>query len=273
MPYLDRQIPPEDHKPGCPKPKAYGTYRRVKDEKGRRTWALRVLECPSCGVLIKLPHKYVTKKQNNSIPALPKILSEKEPLESTRDVELMRIRTKEVQQVIGREEKKYRAKIRAFNTMYKNDEKYCPRLKGKINWDPKLVERFLDIRPSYDEMFGMLNWPPLHRYDNRRANKRRAWIPDPDKFGYIKYDHDCYNIKGYEAWGKHPGIIDLNKLSEFETLVITEAQGRMEYMDNIIKKHLQSNIQVYYPAQDEDKKESKNSLLTIGKHSVRKSIS
>jgi hypothetical protein len=40
----------------------------------------------------------------------------------------------------------------------------------------------------------------------------------------------------------------------------------MEYMENIIKKQLESNIQMYYPAEDEDKKER-------SKHRVRKSIS
>jgi hypothetical protein len=147
--------------------------------------------------------------------------------------------------------------------MYKNDEKCCPRLKGKINWDNNLVERFLDIRPSYDEMFEMLNWPPLHRYNNKMANRRRGWIPDPDKFGYIKYDHDCYNIKWYEFWGKSPGLINLHELSEWEKLVIEEAKGRMEYMGKRIKKHLESKIQVYHPVEDEDedkKQRAKNSI-------------
>jgi hypothetical protein len=206
----------------------------------------------------------------------PKILSENERLEikseeeiereylqGTKEIELKRIRTREVQNVVSHEEKKFRAKIKAFNTMYKNDEKYCPRLKGKIKWDRKLVERFLDIRPSQDEMFAMLNWPPLHRYSNKKANRRRGCIPHPDHFGYIKYDNDCYNIKWYELRGKSPGLINPNELSEFEKLVIDEAQGRMEYMENIIKKHLEYEIQVYHPVQDEDedkKQRVKNSI-------------
>ena len=273
MPYLDSKIQPEDHKPSCPKPKAIGLYRRDYDEQGNRTWILRFLECPSCGVVIKLPYKHnPTKKQRDKLmsrPKLPKILNEKENLDlhleapkskeeiehacfqHTKVIRSKQIKTREIQYVIGPEEKKHRAKIKALNKMYKNDEKHRPRLKGKINWDAKLVERFLDIRPSLYEMWEVVNWPPLYRYNNKKANRNRGRIPDPEKFGYVKSDPDYFT--------KTP---DPNKLGDWEKMVIDEAQGRMEYMESIIRKCHESKIQVYYPVQDEDEKQTeKKSVL------------
>ena len=263
MPYLDSQIKPEDHEPKCPNPKAMGLYRRGYNKKGNRTSILRALECPSCGVIIKLPYKHnPTKRQRDklmSMPKLPKILSEKENFQIkskeeierdfwkwTKDRKIRKIQGRVAKNAkLSRKEKQYRQKVRALKTMYKNDEKDCPRLKGKVNWDPNLVEKFLGVRPTYYEILELLYWPPLRRDNNKWANKYRGYIPyfdeKPENFGYIGRDPDYFNLKN------KPVILhDPNKLTRFEKVVIEEAQGRMDYMQIVIRKYHASKIKVEY---------------------------
>ena len=252
MPYLDKWIRPDDHIPSCPTSKVVALYERVYNEKNTRTWDIRALECINCGVIVKIPHKYNTKRQDTKLkntPKLPKILSENEGLEIDKVIKF-RERTKMVQHVITPREKKDRAKIKALNRMYKNDEKYCPRLKGKIGWNPRLVERFLDSRPTYYEIQTVLYLPPLQRKNQRFANSRRGLIPDYENYGYIKHDKDCYIVKRHQKSHRPELIVDPDKLSEYENLVIDEARRRMSYMEGVIKNHLEGDIQIYYPTQD-----------------------
>jgi len=259
LPYLDRQVPPEDHKPNCPSSKIVALYERVYNDKGKRTWDIRALECINCGVILKIPHKYNTKRQDTKLkntPKLQKILSENERLEIDKIISF-RERTKAVQHAITRTEKKDRAKIKAFNRMYKNDEKYCPRLKGKIGWNPGLVERFLDSRPTYHEIQTLLYLQPLKRRNNRYANRSRGWVPNYENYGYLKFDKDCYIVKRHQKSHDPELIVDPDTLSDYENLVINEASRRMKYMEEVIKNHLENDIQLYHPVRDKEEKGNK----------------
>lgn len=272
MPYLNSKIRPEDHKQGCPKSKVMRLCAKGNNKKGNRTWITRGLECLNCGVVIMHPYQHIpTKKQRDkqimSMPKLPKILNENEnfqipknkveieyeSIQFTKEMQiksLKQLRTTDIQNVISRKERKYHNKVRALNTMYKNDEKRCPCLKGKINWDPKLVERFLDVRPLYYEIIAVLQWPPLWRDNNRWASRYRGWIPS--SFGHITSDLDYFTYLENKQ--------DPDKQSTWEKLVIEEARGRMKHMETIIKKHHESKIQIYHPVQDEDKKQIKKEI-------------
>jgi len=265
------KFPQEQHKPHCIKPKIISRYERGYDDENRRTWVLASLKCVGCGVIVELPHKpSITTKQKEkfmkNMPKLPTYETLKEDLELDSQVNNEEIdneylytegkhqtRTKDVQPVINDEEKRLRSRVRELNGIYKNDEKFCPRLKGKIGWDPKLLERFLDTRPTLDVIRKLLLWPPLLRNSRRRGNKKRGWIPDPDNWGYIKYDFNCYDIKNrfwrYKLSGEippDPKSINLDELSEWEKLVIVESKGRKKYMESVIKKYNESQTQVYH---------------------------
>jgi len=163
--------------------------------------------------------------------------------------------TKFEQWVMYDKEKKLRSKVRELNGIYKKDEKLCPRLKGKINWDPKLLERFLDTRPTIDVIRKVLLWPPLLRYSRERANHSRGWIPspNPEHWGHTEYDDKCYDIKAcfwrYRLYGEtppDPESINLDELSEWEKLVIVESKGRKKFLESVIKKYNESQTQVYH---------------------------
>jgi hypothetical protein len=199
VPRLDSQIPLESHKPDCPNPTAKRLGIRDYDERGNQKWTAWGLICENCGVVIKQPYKHnPTKKQRDkrmSMPKLPfKILNEdaatrttnqklsKEEIDSRhrkflKERKIRQMKQKEAASAqMGRLEKKARNKVKALNTIYKNDRLHCPGLKGRIIWDEKLVERFLAIRPTYEEMVEVLDYPPLYRNTVRRANKRRGGL-------------------------------------------------------------------------------------------------
>jgi hypothetical protein len=264
----ENKFPPEAHKPYCIEPKIKPRYEKGYNNEGKRTWDVVSLKCVGCGAIYELPHiPSLTKKQREKLaknmPKLPKIVSENELDLHINEEDIdneylytegnLQTRIKDVQPVINRQEKKLRRHVKELNGVYKKDEKDCPRLKGRIGWDPKLLERFLDCRPPLDVMRKLLLWPPLLRYNRKRGDKTRGWIPDPDNWGHIKVDEDCYNMRmiywRYKLYGEtppDPDSIDLNKLSPFEKLVIEEAKGRKKYMQSVIKKYNESQPQIYY---------------------------
>lgn len=261
------KFPQEEHKPYCLKPKIKRRYERDYDNKDKRTWVLVSLRCTGCGRIVEIPRiPNLTKRQRDKLAKnMPKLPNLNENLDSrineedidneylytekARQVE----RTKDVQPVISPKEKRMRQNVKELNGIYKKDEKDCPRLKGKINWDRKLVDRFLDCRPTIDEMRKLLLWPPLTRDSRKRGNKVRGWIPNPDNFGSLKYDHDTFKISWNKAWDKERVLDDPDNLSEGEKIIIVEAKARKKYMESVIKKHLKSKIQIYQTVEDEIK--------------------
>jgi len=273
VPRLDSQFPPEYHEPNCPNHRVYRLYIRGYNKRGKQVTIPWGLACENCKAVIRQPYKRnLTEKQRDkqiSMPKLPfRILNEETTITnqklSKEEIEIMRrkrikemkIRRRKqpelVDPQISRREKIHTRNIKSMNKMYKDDCICYPVLKKMINWDPKLVERFLAIRPTFEEMTEVLSWYPLCRVDVRRANKVRGMIDDPEKYGFLKRDlsHNYYipHPKKPHTW-KHN--LDPNKIGEHEKLIIGEADGRMALMEVIIRKHLESKIKVHYIVQDE----------------------
>jgi hypothetical protein len=130
------------------------------------------------------------------------------------------------------DERKFRFIIKRLVKIYKKDEKLYPNLKGKINWNLKLVQKFLDIRPRSWEMIEVINYPPLYRWKIARSDRERGCIPDSEECDYY--------VK------REPVVLhNPNRLTEWEKLVIDEAYGRMELMQFIIRKYEESKIQIH----------------------------
>jgi hypothetical protein len=153
------------------------------------------------------------------------------------------------------EEMIQRKSIRSMTKMYKDDCTCYPVLKDMIYWDPKLVDRFLADRPTFDEMNEVLWYYPLDRHSINRANKVRGYILDPEDFGYkLKLDpsHDQHepDKKYYIPHPKKPWTWKLNtdpyKIGEYEKLVIEEAGARMEIMEFVIQKHKENSLKISY---------------------------
>jgi hypothetical protein len=131
------------------------------------------------------------------------------------------------------DERKRGLDIKRLAKIYKKDEKLCPNLKGKINWDTKLVQKLLDIKPRNWEMQEVINYPPLYRWSIKRSDYQRGCIPDSEM-------SDCYVQREPRPVGLH----NPNRPTEFEKLVIAEAYGRMELMRFTIRKYEESKIQI-----------------------------
>jgi len=273
MPYLDNQIPLEDHKEDCTNPKAIRLSRRGYDKRGNQVWIAWGLECPSCGVVIKQPYKLnPTRKQQDKqlviTPKLPKLLSEKTTIDSTprskeeienehkkrlKEMKMRAIKRRKALNPITPLEAKYHKKIKALSLIYKKDCKLCPGLRGKKIWDEKLVNRYLTTSPEVNEMHEILYWPPLYRTNARYANKWRGHIPDPEHRGYWKWDPEY--LKTVPSRFNHHyepiTVYDPTKPWEFEKLVLEEASGRMEAMSSAIRKHEMTKIKVKITIPDE----------------------
>ena len=283
MPRLDSHIPLESHKPDCPNPTAKRLYIRNYDQRGNQKVVPWGLVCENCGVIIKQAYKHnPTKKQIDKRMSMPKlpftILDEetntatttnqklsKEEFESRhlrRLKELKIRRSKEKESANAQNSRLFKAtrnRIKALNKIYKDDCICYPLLKKMINWDPKLVERFLANNPTYTEMVEVLDYGDLYRNTIRRANKYRGWITDPDNSSQLIIDpsHKVYrpHPKKPHTWKLN---MDPNKIGEFEKQVINENEGRMELMQYIIRKHLESKVEVHYIVQDEKKTDLKD---------------
>lgn len=250
----ENKLPDKAHEPDCSKPKSIQWYRKGRNNKGNRTWVLGILSCPECGVSIMQPYRTnLTKKQKEKligIPMLSKIISEQNYDIPTDPNEFILWEKKwKIIQVIGFRKQQRATKpmykernvfgweyrfvldIKRLAKIYKKDEKLYPNLKGKINWDLKLVKEFLDIRPRAWEMREIIYYPPLFRYNIKRTDLQRGHVPD-DK------DGDFYIGQKIEpsAIGSEP--------NDWEKLVIAEADGRMKLMRFIIRLYKESKIQI-----------------------------
>jgi hypothetical protein len=250
----ENKIPDKAHEPGCSKPKAIRWYTRTRDKEGKRTLVLGILSCPDCTVSIMVPYRTnLTKKQKEKligIPKLPLLINEhdneipSDPNEAIlwyKKWKLIQItglrkqhrRTKELykkRDFFGNEYKRV-LEIRRLAKIYKKDEKLYPNLKGRINWDLKLVQEFLDLPPRKWEVQEILNMGPLYRWSIKIADSQRGHIPNPETSDY-------YIGTKFEptAPGSEP--------NEWEKSVIVEAQLRMETMRFLIKLSKQPKIEI-----------------------------
>jgi len=283
MPIRNDEIPAIDHKPYCQGPNIAALYIRTQryDEvkkKRIRTTTNIGLKCLSCRVSIDFPLNLTgrrMKKLQDSVKALPKILSDKDRTgidEIEHKLTNTRTLNKEVQLALSPEEIKYAKKLKELNGIYKKDQKVCPRLKGgRINWDPKLLQRFIDSRPTFNQVRKLMLWPPLYRVSRKKANRSRGWIPNFEKGGYsLDFDHLHFNLERDnfvekmnmffgDRYGELPDEVNLDELSPWEKLVIEECNGRMEYMQSVIEENLKTKI-ILHPVQEKDKDKDKDKI-------------
>lgn len=249
----ENKIPDKAHESGCSKPKSDRWYKRGRNNKGNRTPILGILTCPECGIGIMIPYRTnLTTKQKEKligIPKLRKLINEHDNEIPTDPNELTLWHKKwKLIQIIGLRKQQRRTKelykernvfgneyrrmldIKRLAKIYKKDEKLYPNLKGRINWDLKLVKEFLDLPPRKWEVDEILNWGPLRRWSIKKSDQQRGRIPDPESSDY-------YIGPKFEptAPGSEP--------NEWEKLAIAEAQGRMEMMRFIIRLSKQPQIQ------------------------------
>lgn len=250
----ENKIPDRAHELGCSKPNPTRFYTRTRNREGKRTLVLGILLCPDCTVSILVPYRVnPTKKQKEKligIPMLPKIISEQSYDIPTNQNEFILWEKKwKIIQVIGFRKQKRATKpmykernvfgweyrfvldIKRLAKIYKKDEKLYPNLKGKINWNLKLVKEFLDLRPRAWEMREIIYYPPLFRYNIKRTDLQRGCIPSDE-------EGDFYIGRKFEptAIGSEP--------NEWEKMVIVEADGRMKLMRFIIRLYKESKIQI-----------------------------
>jgi hypothetical protein len=255
MPYLDSKIAIASHRHDCPDPTARRLYIRDYDKKGKQRFVAWGLTCQHCGETWRQPYRHnptrIQKDKQIEMERMDEGLQSKP--ESQDEIErkhkefliqrkLRRIeyKLKELEldyNPITPHEKTYQGKIKSLNTIYRNDCRCYPILKNIINWDKKLVEKFLNVRPTFDEIHVVLYWSPLYRYNNKKANSRRGWIPHPYKFGSVILDPSHNYIPHPQKPHTWRLNSDPNKMGKFEKLVIEEAKGRMWAMKNIIEKH------------------------------------
>jgi hypothetical protein len=245
----ENQLPDRAHESGCSKPRSTSWYTRGRNSKGERTWVLGILSCPECGVSVMQPYRVnLTKKQKEKligIPKLPKLISENNYEIPTDENQFILFYKKwRLIQVIGlrknqnprrmKELSKERSRlwnpegyyisiIKRLAKIYKKDQEIFPDLRGKINWDIKLVEEFLNIIPRHWELQEIINWPPLYRWNTRRTNSQRG---------------RTWNSEMSDCW------IGGNDPTEWKKLVIAEAQGRMQLMRWIIEFSKEPKIEV-----------------------------
>jgi len=248
MTYSENKFPDEAHEPGCSKPKAYGWYRRTRNKKGDRTIVVGILTCPECAISIMVPHRLnLTNKQKEKsigIPKLPKLISENTyEIPTDQSKFILFYKKWRLIQVIGLRKNQRRTKqlskersrlwnpegyyisiIKRLAKIYKKDEEKFPDLRGKINWDIKLVEEFLGIIPRHWEMQEIINWPPMYRWNIKRTDSQRGHAVESSS------TNDCW--------------IGGNDPTEWKKLVIAEAQGRMQLMRWIIELSKEPKIEV-----------------------------
>jgi hypothetical protein len=99
-----------------------------------------------------------------------------------------------VQEAITDRERGLRVRIKHFPRLYEADTWHWrwPGEDWSIDWPAGLCEEFLNLepRPTIEELKQVVYSSPLGRHNNcSDFFKRRGYIPDPDKPGYLKYDY------------------------------------------------------------------------------------
>jgi hypothetical protein len=247
----------EDHEIDCPKHKVKRLLTKDYDKRGNQRIVKWGLWCQSCNVVIKQEYKHnPTKKQKDkqlSLPKLPKLINEYDGIPTDQNKFIIWYKKNRIMNVMGFrkqrasksvDEKKRGPRVlypeqawildlRRLAKIYREDEKYYPNLRGKINWDVKLVQEFIDIRPRSWEMSEVVNWPPMYRHSIKKTRIQRGHVPNPET-------SDTWIGEKTQPITIH----DPNKLTDWEKLVIAEAHGRMTLMRWMIEKYHQSKIQI-----------------------------
>jgi hypothetical protein len=115
------------------------------------------------------------------------------------------------------EEEGLRRRIKNLEKLYRYESR---------DWPNGLCEQFLRIkpRPTVRELKQVLY--PLG-YDTR---KRRNWVPDPNRLGYLKYDDSMF-IPNPDK----PSETEYNPENNYQKILNEEKEKRIEAMVNIMK--------------------------------------
>jgi hypothetical protein len=128
-----------------------------------------------------------------------------------------------------------RRRIKGFNKLY--FYKYDDKMRNLIKWNPDVCGKFLNMepRPTLEQLERVIYSSPLGRYNNGYARYRhRGWIPDLDNPGYLKYDESPW-IQNPNNPSKRIYNPDHNFVSDYNKLIVEEAQTRRKLMEDIIR--------------------------------------
>lgn len=117
---------------------------------------------------------------------------------------------------ISPEERGLRTRIRGIGDLYENSSLRWSDPLIRDFWDNDLADKFLRLspRPAIGELRKVVDIPGLKiGLTSQNQNRRRGYIPDPQKPGWLKYDREKY----------------------IETLQ-WEARKRQELMQQVIEK-------------------------------------
>jgi hypothetical protein len=275
VPYVDSQIPWESHKDDCPNPVAKRLYIRDYDKNGKQRFVPWGITCKNCGIILKQQYEHNLPKgklkwkkilerlhtdpkykeyQDHTAEAFVSIGHRR----SKEEVERLNMQWRKKRKIQQRKRKMLgggpmspkeaglRRRVKELKRMYEKDCHRYTALKNMINWDEELVEKFLATRPTLFDLDYVLDCPPLYRSSNKKADRFRGYIPDPDKtkndiYGrqWFKPDPSHYYLeeptKPY-SWRYNP---DPSIVGGFEKLVVKEVEERQRWMKLTIK-HRQS---------------------------------
>lgn len=243
MPYLSLSL--DKHDKNCPDPfNVKRLYIRDYDNKDIQTFVPYALTCLSCDKIVKVKFEHRLTKREKRLERWHSNYS-KEQIERAKEYALNRKVKRRIRKLerkllgeerISPEENGLRRRIKGYNNLYSGYE-CSDKVKELINWDMNQCQRFLDVRPTVIELCRVIYSSPLHRYNNGSdLRKFRGYIPDPDKEGWFKYDKSQL-IPDPNRPGKMKWNDDKNFVSEYEKLIIKEAELRKKLMNDIIESH------------------------------------
>jgi hypothetical protein len=104
---------------------------------------------------------------------------------------------------ISPEERGLRTRIKGIWDLYDNSSLYWSDSSIRGFWDNDLVDKFLSLRPrpTIAELRKVVYTPELKiGLTSQNQHRRRGYIPDPEKPGWLKYDRKKYiEILQWEA--------------------------------------------------------------------------
>lgn len=128
--------------------------------------------------------------------------------------------------IITPQESGLRTRVNNFKKLYFNHDHHWyysddEREKNGICWPNGLCKRFLSItpRPTIKELKQILHVPGGLGLNSQNQYRRRGYVPDPSRLGWMKYDK-----------------------KEYLRLLKLEAQKRQEFMEQIINSRQLAEI-------------------------------
>jgi hypothetical protein len=116
-----------------------------------------------------------------------------------------------------------RRRISYLEILYRSQSSYWGlRDNNRIDWPVGLSDKFLNLdpRPTVEELHRVLYGPEIAlRLDSQNQCKRRGYVPDPTKPGWLKYNKE-----------------------EYKKLLKQQAQKQQELMQQIITSRLHRGI-------------------------------